>query len=1057
MKYYYQVVTTPTADTPGSCVVLHFPDKRYLFGQVAEGTQRACGGRSVKFGLMTDIFLTGRLEMKNVGGLFGVILTLADSLASSASTIAETHAEKKKKRAAAGLDIDRQNAPLHGVPYGTQGGEHVPQRGTLTIHGGRNLTHMMATARKFIFRQGLPMFMKEHDEGSLATHRQPRSADPYEQPTWSDQNIKVWVMAVSPKSQSQSQDTTSDRLVRSKSPRKRSHDEFQEKEAAAGLADQVIRQNVVSNMFNSTWSLDALEETKLADVQMPAVMFVRDPATKDLKRYKGPAPGSGQPLPDMTVLVRKPWPGANVEKIPPTTWNEDAISYIVRNHDLRGKFDTKKAQALKVRKGPDYAKLTRGESVLSEDGQVVTPDMVLGEPRLGKSVAIIDLPTPAYVENLVNRPEWDSPAAAFGLEAFIWILGPGVGDHPKLHEFVAKMSHCKHTVSSPDYCPNYLAMKEIAESTMQMAQLRPDNYKMPVYDNVTVPQPVASNELVVDASNRAPLQPLDSGLIIDMEPTFGINTSEVIPRYDPRSTNYEMPKAVATRIKAISRRTEYPEFQEKLAAFRNDLPGADVEIITLGTGSSIPSKFRNVSSTLVHAPGYGYYLLDCGEGTLGQLKRLFEPEELLEVFKNMKMIWISHLHADHHLGIANVIKAWYQANYPHGVPRTDSIEEDMSQILRDKRLFVVCEEMMTAWLEEYASAEDYGFGKVTALSAYPSLTKGGVFETYFVHRHCRADGTYPGQREGVAQPQTTTLRFQDDSSPLSALLRAATGLSDLLPSRVQHCRGAMAVTLAYSDGFKLSFSGDCRPSDSFAATGRGSTVLIHEATFQNDMAGSAIAKKHSTFAEAMAVARQMEAKALLLTHFSQRYQRTDSIENDNQGKSKPDNGSGRMQTKDVPDDDEPEDGSPQLAASNDNTGGVIRATPSAKYNGPYVNAFDYMRVRVGEFPIVQAYVPAMEKLFLTLEQASQAATAERARLQNEFTKQRKQAKQTSQNVAKVAKFAAKNQSKGKAAAASGEDKMDVDAKSPTTRSLWSASESESGWSTSEDEGKANRK
>jgi hypothetical protein len=31
-------------------------------------------------------------------------------------------------------------------------------------------------------------------------------------------------------------------------------------------------------------------------------------------------------------------------------------------------------------------------------------------------------------------------------------------------------------------------------------------------------------------------------------------------------------------------------------------------------------------------PGYGYYLLDCGENTLGQLKRVFEPEELREDF-----------------------------------------------------------------------------------------------------------------------------------------------------------------------------------------------------------------------------------------------------------------------------------------------------------------------------------------------------------------------------------------------------------------------------------------
>ncbi|PYI23812.1 hypothetical protein BO99DRAFT_398847 [Aspergillus violaceofuscus CBS 115571] len=1003
MKFYYQVVTTPTADTPGSAVVLNFPDKRYLFGQIAEGTQRACAGTSVKFGLMTDIFLTGRLEMNNVGGLFGVILTLADGLASAAANFSEKHKkteneERKQKQdpAQAGKGDELPIRP---------GSKRVAQRGTLTVHGGRNLTHLMATARKFIFRKGLPMYMQEHDEHSLAGQRG-SPPDPYEQPTWSDQNIKVWVMAVSPESHSRS---------KGKRTRKRSHEEFREQDTAeveeknaAALADQVIRQNVVSNMFNSTWTLDALQESKLADVQMPAVIFVRDPETKDLRRYTGPAPGGSMPLPDITVLVRKPWPGANVERIPPASWNEDAISYIVRNHNIRGKFDPLKAQALKVRKGPDYSQLTRGESVLSEDGQTITPDMVLDEEKVGKGVAIIDLPSPAYVENLVNRPEWVSPTASLNLEAFIWILGPGVGDHPKLREFVAKMSHCTHTVSSPDYCPDYLAMKEVAESTAQMAMVRPDNYALPVYDNVTVPQSRPSNEAVVPSNKRAPLRPLEPGMIINMEPTFGVDESEVTPLYDPRNAKEKLPKDVQTSMKVISGQEETPEFQDKLAAFRQDLPGADVEIITLGTGSSIPSKHRNVSSTLVHAPGNGYYLLDCGEGTLGQLKRVFGPAALREVFQNMRMIWISHLHADHHLGIANVIKAWYQANYPNGVSRTDVIEQDMSTILRDKRLFVVCDQMMTTWLEEYASVEDYGFQKVTALSAIPQQVKGGTFETSFEYRHCRANGTFPGQIEAGSRPKTTTLRFQDDSDPLSALLREAIGLSDILPCRVQHCRGSMAVTLVYPDDFKLSFSGDCRPSWNFAATGRGSTVLIHEATFQNDMAGSAIAKKHSTYAEALEVARQMQARALLLTHFSQRYQGNVAMKNDHtsqKAKGGPDsNSSANLRTKDVPDDEEglAEEGNPQLEGANEDTGGVITATPRTQYNGPYVNAFDYMRVRVGDFPILQAYVPAMEKLFAILEEAS-AASGEKAQQQRATKKQNSKSKLANKNTEKTGK------------------------------------------------------
>ena len=47
----------------------------------------------------------------------------------------------------------------------------------------------------------------------------------------------------------------------------------------------------------------------------------------------------------------------------------------------------------------------------------------------------------------------------------------------------------------------------------------------------------------------------------------------------------------------------------------------DMELVLLGTGSSQPSKYRNVSSVYINLYSKGSLLLDCGEGTLGQLKR----------------------------------------------------------------------------------------------------------------------------------------------------------------------------------------------------------------------------------------------------------------------------------------------------------------------------------------------------------------------------------------------------------------------------------------------------
>jgi hypothetical protein len=52
--------------------------------------------------------------------------------------------------------------------------------------------------------------------------------------------------------------------------------------------------------------------------------------------------------------------------------------------------------------------------------------------------------------------------------------------------------------------------------------------------------------------------------------------------------------------------------------------------------------------------------------------------------------------------------------------------------------------------------------------------------------------------------------------------------------------------------------------------GKGATLLIHEATFDDDMLVHAEAKRHSTTSEALGVSKQMGAEYTVLTHFSQR-------------------------------------------------------------------------------------------------------------------------------------------------------------------------------------------
>ena len=41
--------------------------------------------------------------------------------------------------------------------------------------------------------------------------------------------------------------------------------------------------------------------------------------------------------------------------------------------------------------------------------------------------------------------------------------------------------------------------------------------------------------------------------------------------------------------------------------------------------------------------------MDCGEGTVGQLYRYYGVPRVYEVLRNITAVFISHLHADHHM------------------------------------------------------------------------------------------------------------------------------------------------------------------------------------------------------------------------------------------------------------------------------------------------------------------------------------------------------------------------------------------------------------------------
>ena len=64
------------------------------------------------------------------------------------------------------------------------------------------------------------------------------------------------------------------------------------------------------------------------------------------------------------------------------------------------------------------------------------------------------------------------------------------------------------------------------------------------------------------------------------------------------------------------------------------------------------ARRRNVTAMYVHMFARGGLLLDCGEGTYGQLRRRYGAAGADDIVSKLAAVWISHIHADHHAGLA---------------------------------------------------------------------------------------------------------------------------------------------------------------------------------------------------------------------------------------------------------------------------------------------------------------------------------------------------------------------------------------------------------------------
>ena len=266
----------------------------------------------------------------------------------------------------------------------------------------------------------------------------------------------------------------------------------------------------------------------------------------------------------------------------------------------------------------------------------------------------------------------------------------------------------------------------------------------------------------------------------------------------------------------------------------------------LGTSSAQPTIQRGLSSTALSIYR-DRLLVDCGEGTQRQLLRF-------GVGLRVDVVLFTHFHADHYLGIIGLLRTLSMTG--QGAPL--HIYGPKPFITNDlPRMIFTGVDQLTVQPQFQALADGdtvqrngYSIRAVQVVHRVPSLayvleedSRPGKFDV----ERARQLGVPPG--------------------PLFGKLQAGHSVVTPEGRRVE----SSEVLGESRAGRKICLSGDTRPCQQLALAAKRADILIHEATFSRQEQARAELTQHSTAAEAGSIAAQADAKQLILTHFSSRY------------------------------------------------------------------------------------------------------------------------------------------------------------------------------------------
>ncbi|MGM9949344.1 MAG: ribonuclease Z [Lysinibacillus sp.] len=273
----------------------------------------------------------------------------------------------------------------------------------------------------------------------------------------------------------------------------------------------------------------------------------------------------------------------------------------------------------------------------------------------------------------------------------------------------------------------------------------------------------------------------------------------------------------------------------------------------LGTGAGMPSKERNVTSIalkLLDEIG-SIWLFDCGEATQHQiLQTAIKPRRIDKIF-------ITHMHGDHIYGLPGFLgsRSFLGGDSPLTIYGPAEVKDFIEASIR------------------------YSKTHLTYPIDFVEVQEGVIFEDehFTVHagklQHVIECYGYRIEQKDLPG-QLLVDKVQAQGVPRGPLYRELKeGRNITLENG--HVVKAADVLSAPKKGFTVTVLGDTKYCDASIELAREADIVVHEATFDSSTAELAASYGHATNIEAATIAKNANAKNLILTHLSARFLKKD--------------------------------------------------------------------------------------------------------------------------------------------------------------------------------------